>query len=345
MGFNLAKALFWKRGVWVLKTLTGTVLRKKYISAAVHRYSKSLILVNIWELPVELWYADIKYQTAHLVLSPNNHCCPPVLPCVRPSYFKFHCSVSFPSAKWAELLPVDYKARPTILLFWHHSCPIYPGLGLYPWEFQESLPAKPYCLFWAGLDRSLHHLCPNQLPAPAPGWEPSGCSPQRPLPPSQAPFGICEAHDAFLDDSRPKRQGPICWLSLQCYRRQLGEEKTRVGHANGEFSDGGGHQVTWSARLGSLLGPGSWASPEADWCSRKGRGAMSPIERSEFLSGKKTWGKMFEIYAICIPNFQLSVHRHLLQGGSVYRKEHKVFGASSSVWVFGHWIELPLLIL
>ncbi len=106
-------------------------------------------------------------------------------------------------AKRAQLLPLDDKARPSLVLLRHHSRPVHARLGLHPRELQAGLPGERHRVLRAGPDRPVHHLSADQLPAPAAGREPAGPAAQRHLPAAQDSPGLCQAHATLLDDAGP----------------------------------------------------------------------------------------------------------------------------------------------
>lgn len=180
-----------------------------------------------------------------------------------------------PAAVGAELLPVDHQAGPPSLLLRDHPCPLHAGLGLHPGELQAGLPAEPRGLLRAGPDGPPHPLGPEQLPAAAAGREPTGRSAPGHLPETAETPGVREAEDGVLGDPGAGREGPVRRLPVQRHRRELGEEASRLGDADGELAHRGRHQDPGGAGPGPVPGPGGGEDEEADGGCGEGGGAVS----------------------------------------------------------------------
>ncbi|KAL0194482.1 hypothetical protein M9458_012778, partial [Cirrhinus mrigala] len=186
--------------------------------------------------------------------------------------------------KRAQLLPVDNKARPALVLLRHHSRPVHARVGLHPRELQKGLPGEQHRVLRAGPDGPVHHLGADQLPAAAAGREPAGRAAQRHLPAAQETPGVRQAHAAVLDDAGPAGQRPVRRLPVQRHRRKLGAQAARLGHADGELADGGRHQDARRSRSGSVPRAGSREDEEENGSRGEGGGAVPSSEWTQLLS-------------------------------------------------------------
>lgn len=89
-----------------------------------------------------------------------------------------------------------------------------------------------------------------------------------------------------MDDPGPERKGPVRRLPLQRHCWELGEEASRLGHADGEFTHGGGHQDARGAGAGPVPGSGSREDEEENRGGREGGGAMPSTQWTQLFPGE-----------------------------------------------------------